>query len=268
MVMDRSDCIELMTEPPWRAGYGTKAMSRLVAAVIGVLTAPVLVFFALLVKLTSDGPVVYRQVRTGQFGRPFTLYKIRTMYSNAEKDTGPTWCRDGDNRVTPLGRFLRLTHIDELPQLYNVLRGEMALVGPRPERPEIVSELEVAIPRYGERLQVLPGLTGLAQVTLPPDTSLMSVYHKLQLDLAYVENAGVWVDVSIILRTFLLVLGVRATRANDDLTDGEWVALTALPGEGGQDTIARARSPISPENADFFTRHGGALESSRSAAAR
>ena len=139
-------------------------------------------------KLTSPGPAFYTQTRVGQGGRPFTIYKLRTMIHNCESLTGPRWCMPGDPRVTPAGWLLRVTHLDELPQLLNVLRGEMSLVGPRPERPEFLPQLERALPAYRQRLVVRPGVTGLAQVKLPADTDLDSVRRKLAHDLYYIER--------------------------------------------------------------------------------
>src|SRR5207248_4660391 len=139
----------------------------------------------LLVKLTSPGPMLYTQTRLGRRGRPFTIYKIRTMLHDCESLTGPQWSTPGDTRITRVGRWLRRTHIDELPQLWNVLRGDMSLVGPRPERPEFIPELENAIPFYRDRLLVRPGITGLAQVQLPPDTDMDSVRRQLAHDIYY-----------------------------------------------------------------------------------
>jgi lipopolysaccharide/colanic/teichoic acid biosynthesis glycosyltransferase len=174
-----------------------------------VLTAPLIGLAMLLVKLTSRGPGLYSQTRLGRRGRPFAIFKIRTMAHKCESLTGARWCTPGDKRVTPVGRWLRAAHIDELPQLWNVLRGEMSLVGPRPERPEFVPQLEQAIARYRERLLVLPGVTGLAQVQLPPDTDLNSVRAKLAYDLHYVRHLGFWLDVRICWATALKMIGVR-----------------------------------------------------------
>jgi lipopolysaccharide/colanic/teichoic acid biosynthesis glycosyltransferase len=163
---------------------------------------------ALLVKVTSRGPVFYSQVRLGRFGRPYRIYKIRTMLHDCEKGTGAKWSTPKDPRVTPVGRFLRRVHVDELPQLWNVIRGDMSLIGPRPERPEFVAILERAIPHYSERLQVRPGVTGLAQVQLPADTDLESVRRKLAYDLYYVRQVGPWLDLRILLCTVFHVIGV------------------------------------------------------------
>ena len=157
----------------------------------------------LLVRLTSRGPGIYRQARVGKDGHRFMMYKIRTMRQDAEAMTGPVWTQAKRSADHALGRLLRKLHLDELPQLFNVLKGEMSLVGPRPERPEIVHVLAEQIPGYRNRLTVLPGVTGLAQINLPPDTDLRSVRRKLILDCQYVENAGIWLD----LRLFLCTIG-------------------------------------------------------------
>ena len=148
------------------------SLDSLLAALLLLVSAPVILIATLLVRLTSRGPAIYTQKRLGQGGRTITIYKIRTMCQDSERETGPTWSVPGDARVTPVGRFLRWAHLDELPQLVNILRGEMSLVGPRPERPELAAQIERALPRYRRRLTVRPGLTGLAQVRQRPDTDL------------------------------------------------------------------------------------------------
>jgi lipopolysaccharide/colanic/teichoic acid biosynthesis glycosyltransferase len=179
-----------------------------VAAVLLVLASPVILLCALLVRLTSRGPAFYSQVRLGRGGRPYWIYKLRTMGYLCETKSGAVWSQAGDPRVTPLGRFLRATHLDELPQLWNVLRGDMSLIGPRPERPEFVPALADAIPLYEARMLVRPGVTGFAQVQLPADSDLSSVRTKLSYDLYYVGKAGLWMDVRIILATLLKVFHV------------------------------------------------------------
>jgi lipopolysaccharide/colanic/teichoic acid biosynthesis glycosyltransferase len=180
-----------------------------VAAVMLLISVPIIVLVMLLVRLTSRGPGIYTQKRLGQGGRTITIYKIRTMYQDSERDTGPTWSLPGDRRVTPVGRFLRWAHVDELPQLLNIVRGEMSLVGPRPERPELADQIELALPRYRRRLMVRPGLTGLAQVQQAPDTDLATVRRKLNYDLYYVERMSFWLDLRVLLGTVLKCLGVR-----------------------------------------------------------
>jgi lipopolysaccharide/colanic/teichoic acid biosynthesis glycosyltransferase len=179
-----------------------------VALILLVLAGPLLLVTALLIKLTSPGPVFYSQTRLGRNRRPYRIYKIRTMIHNCERLTGPRWSTPGDPRITRMGRFLRRTHLDELPQLWNVLRGEMSLIGPRPERPEFAAKLDQAIPYYQSRLVIRPGLTGLAQVQLPPDNDLDSVRRKLAYDLYYVEHLRLWLDLQILLTTVFHVLGV------------------------------------------------------------
>lgn len=173
-----------------------------------VLTAPVLLLAMLLIKATSRGPALYVQTRVGRHGKPFSIYKLRTMRHQCEADTGACWSQPGDPRITPVGRFLRATHLDELPQLFNVLLGQMSLVGPRPERPEFVPQLERQFPRYRQRLELKPGLTGLAQVQLPPDSDLESVHRKLKYDLYYLGHVGVWLDLRVLTGTACKVLGL------------------------------------------------------------
>jgi lipopolysaccharide/colanic/teichoic acid biosynthesis glycosyltransferase len=189
-------------------GWSKSVFDFCAALVILVLTAPVLLLAALLVKLTSRGPALYIQKRLGRDGKIYSIYKLRTMQHECEKHSGPCWSTQGDPRITPLGRFLRKSHIDELPQLFNILRGEMSLVGPRPERPEFLPDLEEALPLYRTRLKVKPGVTGLAQVQLPPDTDLASVRRKLAYDLYYVQHASSWMDFQIVLATALHVVRV------------------------------------------------------------
>jgi lipopolysaccharide/colanic/teichoic acid biosynthesis glycosyltransferase len=172
------------------------------------LTLPLMLVAALLVKLTSRGPVFYSQTRLGRYGQPYRIYKIRTMTHNCESVSGAQWSKPGDSRITPVGSFLRRTHIDELPQLWNVLCGDMGLVGPRPERPEFVPELERAIPFYRDRLLVRPGITGLAQVQLPPDTDMDSVRRKLAHDLYYVRQMSLWLDIRILFSTAFSFMGL------------------------------------------------------------
>ncbi len=189
--------------PPCKA-----ALERVAALALLVLGGPLILALALLVKLTSRGPAFYTQTRLGRDGTLFTIYKLRTMVNRCESLTGPRWSMPGDPRVTPLGRFLRASHLDELPQLLNVLRGDMSLIGPRPERPEFLPELERACPRYRERLAVRPGVTGLAQVQLPPDTSIDSVRRKLAYDLYYIRHVGPWLDFLLLVCTALYALGL------------------------------------------------------------
>jgi lipopolysaccharide/colanic/teichoic acid biosynthesis glycosyltransferase len=197
-------------EPESLAWYGPWKVTAEIAfsLVLLVLTGPLILLAALLVKLTSRGPAFYSQTRVGRNRRLYTIYKLRTMYHECEKHSGPRWSTAGDTRITPVGRFLRRTHIDELPQLWNVLRREMSLVGPRPERPEFVPQLADAIPLYIRRLRVRPGVTGLAQVLLPADTDLDSVRRKLCYDLYYVRCCSPWLDLRLVVATAFHVIGV------------------------------------------------------------
>jgi lipopolysaccharide/colanic/teichoic acid biosynthesis glycosyltransferase len=174
---------------------------------------PMIGLLVLAVRCTSRGPGIYRQTRVGRHGRRFKLYKIRTMRHNAEGGAGAQWTQVGDPRITPLGRVLRKVHLDELPQLWNVLKGEMALIGPRPERPEFVRVLSKEIPGYAERHTVRPGVTGLAQINLPPDIDLLSVRRKVVLDLEYIRHAGPLLDLRIFAATFVRLLGLPGALA-------------------------------------------------------
>jgi len=178
------------------------------ALMLFVITAPVVLIAAAAVRLTSRGPAVYAQRRLGRGGRVYTMYKLRSMYHECERQSGVCWSRPGDPRITPVGRFLRFTHLDELPQLWNVLKGEMSLIGPRPERPELVTRLARDIPRYRERMQVRPGVTGFAQVQLPYDSGLESVRRKLAYDLYYIETVSAGLDLRILFGTALKMSGI------------------------------------------------------------
>ncbi len=178
-----------------------KRMMDVAGALVGiVLTSPVMLLSALLVKLTSPGPVIFRQERVGLHNKPFYMYKFRSMELQAPGEEKKAWTVRNDPRVTPVGRFLRRTSLDELPQLFNILRGDMSLVGPRPERPLYVEKFKEEIPRYMVKHQVRPGLTGWAQVNgLRGDTSIRK---RVEYDIYYIENWTVWFDFKIILMTF------------------------------------------------------------------
>jgi lipopolysaccharide/colanic/teichoic acid biosynthesis glycosyltransferase len=190
-----------------------RRLDPIAAALLLIVGLPIIGLLVLLVRLTSRGPGVYRQPRVGTKGRPFLMYKIRTMHEGAETRTGAVWAKSDDPRVTPLGRFLRASHLDELPQLFNVVKGEMSLIGPRPERPEFVRVLAQAIPDYLDRLAVPPGITGLAQINLPPDTDLNSVRRKLVFDLEYVRYAGWLLDARLSLCTLGRLVGLDLRHA-------------------------------------------------------
>jgi lipopolysaccharide/colanic/teichoic acid biosynthesis glycosyltransferase len=178
------------------------------SVLISIVSLPVVAICAAIVRLTSSGPAFYSQQRVGQFGQVYTIYKLRTMYLNCEKASGPQWSTPGDPRVTWFGKILRASHLDELPQLVNVFRGEMSLVGPRPERPEIAAKLGREIENYDCRSAVLPGITGHAQVHLPPDTTIEDVMIKIRLDRQYLASWGAPFALLTLLRTGLKVLGL------------------------------------------------------------
>ncbi len=206
-----------------RDSLGLRALNVVIAALGLVLAAPVMLVIALLIKLTSPGPVLYTQLRVGldrrngstgypasrrqvdHGGRLFRIYKFRTMRVDAG-DTAQVWAKPNDSRVTPIGRILRQYRLDELPQLFNVLRGDMNIVGPRPEQPAIFQQLRTQIEGYAQRQRVRPGLTGWAQVNQHYDQSIDDVKKKVKLDLEYIEKRSVWHDLKIMLRTLPVMI--------------------------------------------------------------
>lgn len=218
------------------------AIDFVLALLLLILSLPVVLIAMTLIKITSPGPVFYSQTRLGRNGRPFTIYKLRSMTAGAESLTGARWCVPGDTRVTRVGRWLRKTHIDELPQLWNILKGDMALIGPRPERPEFVPQLEQAIPHYRARLLVRPGLSGLAQVQLYADTDLESVRVKLAYDLYYLQTASVWLDFRIKLATVLHMAGVPFSTIRKVFRFAERETVEAAYGALGRPP--RPRTPV------------------------
>jgi lipopolysaccharide/colanic/teichoic acid biosynthesis glycosyltransferase len=189
------------------------ALEWLAALLLFAPTATLIALMAAVVKLTSPGRALYSQRRVGHHGAIFTIYKIRTMVEDSEAATGAVWSQPGDPRVTKIGRFLRDTHLDELPQIWNVLRGDMSIIGPRPERPEMVAQLERRIPNYRDRLAIRPGLSGLAQVQLPPDSDDQSVKRKLAYDRYYVEHVSPWLDLRISVGTCLYLFSAALKAA-------------------------------------------------------
>ena len=201
--------VDVAPPPGWYAA-SKPAVDYVLAVVLLALTMPLIAACWVLVKLTSPGPGFYTQTRAGRGQRPYKIVKLRTMGHNCEARSGIRWAVQGDTRVTAVGRFLRATHFDELPQLFNVLRGEMSLVGPRPERPEVIAakNLTEKVVGYRERLRVRPGVTGLAQVQLPADTDLSSVRYKVVYDLYYVAHESLWLDLRLLGATVLKAAGV------------------------------------------------------------
>jgi sugar transferase (PEP-CTERM system associated) len=200
----------LIFSPGFRKSRVLLAAKRAIdvsASLIGlVLALPIMALVAAAIKLSSPGPLLYHQKRVGQNGRIVTVHKFRSMRSDAEAKTGAVWAKANDDRVFPVGRFLRKVRLDELPQLWNVLKGEMSFVGPRPERPEFVEQLTQRIPFYGQRHVVKPGVTGWAQVRYAYGASVEDAMEKLQYDLFYIKNLSVSLDIYIILQTVKTVI--------------------------------------------------------------
>jgi exopolysaccharide biosynthesis polyprenyl glycosylphosphotransferase len=171
-----------------------------------IITAPLMVLIALAIKLEGQGPAIFSQERVGLLGRRFMVHKFRSMRIDAEQQTGPTWAKENDNRVTRVGGFLRRSRLDELPQIWNVLSGEMSFIGPRPERPYFVDLLKTQIPYFDLRHYVKPGITGWAQVMYPYGASIDDAYHKLEYDLYYAKNISVRLDLLILFKTMGVVV--------------------------------------------------------------
>ncbi len=190
-------------------------VKRLLDVLLGLAGLPVLILIlplvALAVRLDSPGPIFYRQIRSGRAGKPFSIVKFRTMRSDAEKDGQARWATKDDARITRVGRFLRKTRLDELPQVFNVLRGDMSVIGPRPERPEFVEELQQAIPFYRTRLVIKPGLTGWAQIRYPYGNTVEDAQMKLQYDFYYLRHGSLWLDLYILFRTFGVMFKFKGT---------------------------------------------------------
>jgi exopolysaccharide biosynthesis polyprenyl glycosylphosphotransferase len=176
----------------------------ILASVVSLLTCPIILLTAILIKISSKGPIFYSQIRTGKDGKPFLLHKFRSMITSAEAN-GPQWASQNDNRITVIGHFIRKTRIDELPQLLNILYGDMSFIGPRPERPEFDKELKTQIPYYDLRYIIRPGLTGWAQVEFPYGASIEDSKKKLQYEIYYIKNYSFYFDLLILLKTFRVV---------------------------------------------------------------
>jgi exopolysaccharide biosynthesis polyprenyl glycosylphosphotransferase len=193
--------------PGWRLYWLGKGVFDVALALLGLVVLALLMpIVAVGNALTSPGPLFYRQQRVGRRGQPFVLFKMRTMVADAESASGAAWAAEGDPRITPVGRWLRRTHLDELPQVINVLRRDMSIVGPRPERPQFVGEITNLLPVYRARHSVRPGLTGWAQIRYPYGQSVEDARRKLEYDLYYIKHAGFALDILIILRTIPTLL--------------------------------------------------------------
>jgi len=205
-----------------------KRITDILLAAVGLCIAlPLITLVAILTKLDSYGPVFFRQERVGENGRIFTLYKFRTMVKDAEKETGPVWAQETDPRTTRLGKILRRTGLDELPQMFNVLIGDMSFVGPRPERPHFVAELQEEIPYYAQRLVVKPGITGWAQVRYGYGATVEDAIEKLQFDLYYIKNMSFFLDMLIILSTAHKVLFAKVALQTNAKESRKTVSLQA-----------------------------------------
>jgi lipopolysaccharide/colanic/teichoic acid biosynthesis glycosyltransferase len=190
----------------------SRRLTDVIVTLIGLtLLAPLLLMAALAILIDSPGPVLYWQERVGRYGCPFRLLKLRTMVANAEADGQAIWARNQDPRVTRVGAVMRRSHIDEIPQLWNVLRGEMSLIGPRPERPEFMALLSASLPEYSKRHIIRPGITGWAQVQYGYGASVEDAAAKLEYDLFYIRHRSLPLDATIVLRTLLLMLRFQGT---------------------------------------------------------
>lgn len=176
------------------------------SVIMGIMILPFVPLIALAIKISSSGPVFYRQKRVGQNGKNFEIIKFRTMNKDAEKETGAVWAKENDSRITWFGKIMRKTRIDELPQLWNILRGEMSFVGPRAERPEFLEKLKLQVPFYEERYIIKPGLSGWAQINYPYGSSVADTAEKLQYDLYYIKNRSIILDLGIILKTINITM--------------------------------------------------------------
>jgi exopolysaccharide biosynthesis polyprenyl glycosylphosphotransferase len=199
--------IEIMPHimQPWEES-AKRLIDVVVSIVILTVSSPLWIFVAIAIKLNSSGPLVYSQERVGKNGKVFRMHKFRSMYQDAESRTGPVWATTNDPRITPVGRFLRKTRLDEIPQFYDVVKGHMSLVGPRPERPHFVESLSKEIPLYKRRLSVKPGITGWAQIKQGYDTSIDDVKSKVRYDLFYIENMSFRMDIKILLMTIYVMI--------------------------------------------------------------
>jgi sugar transferase (PEP-CTERM system associated) len=211
-----------MLRPSWLIFSGRKRQKRLsgfarailhrgVALIGAIVSLPIVILTALLIKLESRGPILYKQERVGKNGRPFTIMKFRSMRVDAEKD-GPVWARTEDDRTTRVGRIIRKVRVDEIPQFWNILKGEMSFVGPRPERPHFVAQLAQEIPYYEQRHLIAPGLTGWAQIKYPYGSSIEDARQKLQYDLYYIKNQSLMLDAAILFETIKTILFGRGAR--------------------------------------------------------
>jgi sugar transferase (PEP-CTERM system associated) len=183
-----------------------RTIDLLISSTMLIILSPLIALTAIIIKLDSKGPIFFSQERMGENRKPYMVHKFRSMRSDAEESTGPVWAQENDDRITKIGNFIRKTRIDEIPQLWNILKGEMSFVGPRPEREHFVKELEEIIPYYGERFSVKPGLTGWAQVSYGYGATVEDAIEKLNYDLFYIKNMSILMDIMIVARTVKTVI--------------------------------------------------------------
>src|SRR5215813_11628095 len=193
------------------AALARSTVHRLIALIGAILSLPIVVITSLLIRLESPGPIFYRQERVGKNGRAFVLVKFRSMRVDAEQE-GPVWATKDDDRTTRVGRIIRKIRVDEIPQFWNILRGDMNFVGPRPERPHFVAQLALEIPYYEQRHLIAPGLTGWAQIKYPYGASIEDARQKLQYDLFYIKNHGLVFDAIILFETVKIILFGRGAQ--------------------------------------------------------
>ncbi len=189
-----------------------RIFDTMIAAVGIVIATPFILFTGLVIKIVSPGPIFFKQERVGWGGRVFEMYKLRTMKIDAERYTGPIWAQEDDPRLIKFGKAIRKLHLDELPQLFNVLKGDMSIVGPRPERPVFVKELSTQIADYPKRTMVRPGITGLAQVRHKYDETIADVRKKVKYDLLYIREMCLMVDLRILARTVIVAARGKGAR--------------------------------------------------------
>jgi exopolysaccharide biosynthesis polyprenyl glycosylphosphotransferase len=200
----------LIFENGFKKSWAKRVVKRITdiffSVLLLILTSPIIFLTSIIIKLDSKGPVIFSQERVGQNRRPYMIHKFRSMVADAETKSGPVWAQAEDKRITRIGNFIRKWRIDEIPQLWNVLRGDMSFVGPRPEREFFIKQLEKEIPYYGERMSVKPGVTGWAQVSYGYGASVEDAIEKLNYDLFYIKNMSILMDILVVLRTIKTVL--------------------------------------------------------------
>lgn len=219
--LDAKSCVKHATAVPSPYFHAKKVIEFIVTIGLMVVAIPLMSVIAALILVSQGRPIFYHQTRVGKDGKPFRIWKFRSMRNDAEKQMGAVWSDDNDPRVTSLGKWLRCSHLDELPQLINILAGDMSLIGPRPERPEFIVELSCELPSYLERLRVRPGITGLAQLGLGYDHCVSDVRGKVELDIHYINTASLLSDCRLFLLTFPYIFRTLAKKWNDELRASE-----------------------------------------------